>query len=62
MKADAEKYAEEDKQKKESIEVRNQVETAIYQIEKLLEDNKDKIPEAETKETTDLISSTKKRT
>ena len=60
MKADAEKYAEEDKQKKESIEVRNQVETGIYQIEKLLEDNKDKIPETETKETTDLISSTKK--
>ena len=41
MKADAEKYAEEDKQKKEIIEVRNQVETGIYQIEKLLEDNKD---------------------
>ena len=60
MKADAEKYAEEDKQKKESIEVRNQVETGIYQIEKVLEDNKDKIPEAETKETNDLISSTKK--
>ena len=60
MKADAEKYAEEDKQKKESIEVRNQVETGIYQIEKMLEDNKDKIPEAETKETNDLISSTKK--
>ena len=60
MKADAEKYAEEDKQKKESIEIRNQVETGIYQIEKVLEDNKDKIPEAETKETNDLISSTKK--
>ena len=60
MKADAEKYAEEDKQKKEIIEVRNQVETGIYQIEKLLEDNKDKIPEAETNETNDLISSTKK--
>ena len=60
MKADAEKYAEEDKQKKESIEVRNQVETGIYQIEKVLEDNKDKIPEAETKETNDLISNTKK--
>jgi len=60
MKADAEKYAEDDKQKKESIEVRNQVETGIYQIEKVLEDNKDKIPEAETKETNDLISNTKK--
>jgi len=60
MKADAEKYAEEDKQKKESIEIRNQVETGIYQIEKVLEDNKDKIPEAETKETNDLISNTKK--
>tara|TARA_B100000282_G_C31718773_1_gene484904 strand:- start:1121 stop:1816 length:696 start_codon:yes stop_codon:yes gene_type:complete len=60
MKADAEKYADEDKQKKEIIEVRNQVETGIYQIEKLLEDNKDKIPETETNETNDLISSTKK--
>ena len=50
MKADAEKYAEEDKQKKESfIEVRNQVETGIYQIEKLLEDNKDKIKKQKLK-------------
>jgi molecular chaperone DnaK len=55
MKADAEKYADEDKQKKESIELRNQVDSTVYQIEKMLEENKEKIPEAETKETNELL-------
>jgi molecular chaperone DnaK len=47
MKADAEKYADEDKQKKESIELRNQVDTAAYQLSSLLKDNKEKIPNEE---------------
>jgi molecular chaperone DnaK len=47
MKADAEKYAEEDKQKKERIELRNQVDTSTYQLSSLLKDNKEKIPKVE---------------
>jgi molecular chaperone DnaK len=61
MKADAEKYADEDKQKKESIELRNQVDSTVYQIEKMLEENKEKIPEAETKETNELLEDVKKQ-
>ena len=59
MKADAEKYADEDKQKKESIELRNQVESGVYQIEKILEDNKEQIPEEEVKKTNELLETTK---
>ena len=61
MKADAEKYAEEDKLKKEGIELRNQVDSTVYQVEKMLEENKEKIPEDEAKETADLLEDTKKQ-
>ena len=61
MKADAEKYADEDKQKKESIELRNQVDSTVYQVEKMLEENKEKVPEAETKETNELLEDIKKQ-
>ena len=60
MKADAEKYADDDKQKKEKIELRNQVDSGVYQIEKMLEENKEKIPEDEVKQTNELLETTKK--
>lgn len=40
---EAEKNAEEDKKKKEGIELRNNAENLIYTTEKLLDENKDKI-------------------
>lgn len=43
MKADAEKFAEEDKKKKESVEVINQAETLVYQTEKTLSEHADKV-------------------
>lgn len=49
MRQEAEKYAEEDKQKKEEIETKNEADTMIYATEKMLTDYKDKIDE-ETKE------------
>ena len=61
MKADAEKYAEEDKQKKEGIELRNQVDSTVYQTEKILEENKEKIPEDEAKQTSELLEDVKKQ-
>ena len=61
MKADAEKYAEEDKPKKEGIELRNQVDSTVYQIEKILEENKEKIPEEEAKQTSELLEDVKKQ-
>ena len=61
MKADAEKYADEDKQKKEGIELRNQVDSSVYQIEKILEENKEKVPEDEAKQTSELLEDVKKQ-
>ena len=44
---EAEQYAEEDKKKKEEIEVRNQADSLVYQSEKALDEMKDKISEDE---------------
>jgi molecular chaperone DnaK len=46
---EAEKYAEEDKKKKEFAESRNAAEGALSAIEKLKTENKDKLEEADTK-------------
>ena len=60
MKADAEKYAEEDKQKKETIETRNEVDTLTYQLEKLVEENKDNIQDEDTKRAVEVCEDAKK--
>ncbi len=41
---EAESHADEDKRKRERIEVRNEADTFAYQIEKTLKDNAEKIP------------------
>jgi len=46
---EAETHADEDKKKQELIEAKNHAETFVYQMEKLLNENKEKIP-AEDKE------------
>jgi molecular chaperone DnaK len=46
MRHDGELHAEEDRQHKEELEVRNEAENAVYRTEKLLKDNKEKISEA----------------
>ncbi|MFP1625315.1 molecular chaperone DnaK [Streptomyces sp. 5K101] len=51
MMRDAEQYAEEDRRRKEAAETRNQAESLVYQTEKLLKDNRDKIPEDTRSET-----------
>ncbi|MBR3942585.1 MAG: molecular chaperone DnaK [Clostridia bacterium] len=45
---EAEKFAEEDKKRKEGIEIRNQADALVYQSEKALEELKDKVSEEET--------------
>ncbi|MDQ3008622.1 MAG: molecular chaperone DnaK [bacterium] len=47
MKADAEKYAEEDKRKKETVEARNQATSVAFEIEKQLKDYGDKLEAAD---------------
>ena len=44
---DAEKFAEDDKKKKEAIEVRNTADTLVYQTEKTIKDLEGKISEEE---------------
>jgi molecular chaperone DnaK len=43
MRKDAESHAEEDKEKREEVEVRNEADSAVYRSEKMLKDNGDKI-------------------
>jgi molecular chaperone DnaK len=57
MKKEAEEHADEDKKRKELIEVRNNADNAVYTAEKLLRDNGDKIDEATTKDINDKIAS-----
>ncbi|MEA4922687.1 MAG: molecular chaperone DnaK [Eubacteriaceae bacterium] len=50
---EAEKYAEEDKERKEEVEVRNQAETLVYETEKNVKDLGDKLSEDEKKQIND---------
>ncbi|HEY3478926.1 MAG TPA: Hsp70 family protein, partial [Streptomyces sp.] len=45
MRQEAEQYADEDHKRRESAETRNQGEQLVYQTEKFIADNKDKLPE-----------------
>lgn len=44
MREEAEQYAEEDHRRREAAESRNQGEQLVYQTEKFLKDNEDKVP------------------
>lgn len=57
---EAEQYAEEDKKKKEKIELRNQADNLIYSVEKTLKESVDKVSEDEKNEITENIKDLKK--
>ena len=60
MKEDAENFAEEDKKKKESVDIKNEAESFIYTTEKLVnQDLKDKIPQEKGIQITDAIKELK---
>ncbi len=44
MMADAESHAEEDRKRREEAEIRNQADALVFQTEKFLEENGDKVP------------------
>ncbi|NIO49692.1 MAG: molecular chaperone DnaK [Candidatus Aminicenantes bacterium] len=60
MVKDAEAHAEEDKKKREVIDAKNQADQLVYSLEKLLRENKDKIPEDEATRVQTEIENTKK--
>ena len=60
MAKEAEAHAEEDKAKKEQVEARNLLDSAVYQAEKLQKDNADKISDDDKKTLTDAIEAAQK--
>jgi molecular chaperone DnaK len=55
MTKEAEAHAEEDKNRREAVEVRNALENAIYQAEKMKSDYKDKLAEEDLKALDDAV-------
>ena len=60
MMKDAESHADEDKQKREAIETKNRLDSMIYQTEKTISDNREKIPVGLISETEAAIVEAKK--
>ncbi len=60
MVKDAEIHSVEDKKRRETIEARNHADQLVYSLEKLLRENKEKIPEAEAERVRKEIETTKK--
>jgi molecular chaperone DnaK len=57
---DAESHAEEDRGRRESAETRNQAEMLVYQMDKTVAENKDRVPEAERQRVEEAIAATRK--
>jgi len=60
MVRDAEEYAEEDRRRREEAEVRNQADSLVYQTEKFLGENEDKVPEDIKSEVREALADVKK--
>ena len=55
-KADAEKFAEEDRKRREVVESKNKLESLVYQIENLMNEQKDKISDEDKEKIQKLIA------
>jgi molecular chaperone DnaK len=55
-KAEAEKFAEEDKKRREIVESRNRMEALLYQMENLIAEKKDTIPDADKEVVNKLVA------
>jgi molecular chaperone DnaK len=60
MMADAEKYADEDRKRRDEAEVRNRAETLAYTTEKFLSENSEKLPEDVKSEVSESVAELKK--
>ncbi|GAB2864671.1 molecular chaperone DnaK [Streptomyces deserti] len=61
MVREAEQHAEEDRRRREAAETRNQAEQLVYQTEKFLEDNGDKVPADTRSEVESALGELKER-
>jgi molecular chaperone DnaK len=59
MRKDAEAHAEEDRTRREEVEMRNEADNLLYRNEKLLRENADKIPAAEKSKLESAVTSLK---
>ena len=59
MAKEAEAHAEEDKKKRESVEARNLLENGVYQAEKFVSENKEKLAEEDVKTLEEAIKTAK---
>ncbi len=57
---DAESHAAEDKQRREEIEAKNQLDSLVYNVEKMLNENRDKIPGSDVTSLESAISDARK--
>ncbi|MNH58522.1 Chaperone protein DnaK [compost metagenome] len=57
---EAEAHADEDKKRREAVDARNSLESAIYQAEKMPDEYKDKISDEDKKAITDAVEEAKK--
>ena len=60
MVKDAEANADADKERREKIDVKNQLDSVIYSTEKTIKENKDKLPEDDVKAAEEAIEEAKK--
>ncbi len=60
MVKDAERFADEDKKRRAEIDLRNQADSLVYSTEKMLNENREKIPVADIKPIEDAIADAKK--
>jgi molecular chaperone DnaK len=60
MAKEAEAHADEDKKKKEAVEARNQLDSAVYQAEKMKSEHKEKLAEDDVKKIDEAVEKAKK--
>jgi molecular chaperone DnaK len=56
---DAESHADDDKKRRENIDIRNQADNLVYSTEKVLNENKDKLAEEDVKTAEEALKETK---
>src|SRR5450631_1311352 len=59
MRTEAESHAEDDKKKLAEIEARNILDNRVYQVEKLIADNREKLSETDTKPVEEAVAAAK---
>ncbi|MGB2634203.1 MAG: molecular chaperone DnaK, partial [Candidatus Acidiferrum sp.] len=60
MRTEAESHAEDDRKRMEEVEARNRLDGIIYQAEKTIRENRDKLPEGDVKQAEEALEEAKK--